>query len=92
MVKAAGDATPAIAERFTCHGLRAKSLSDAKSLKEAQQRGGHVDSKITQRAAADPDPDPSRSATEFWITTGFWIRTGKIPSRPRSSVDRATAS
>jgi integrase len=38
-----------IAERFTFHDLRAKSLSDAKSLEEAQRRGGHADSKITQR-------------------------------------------
>lgn len=38
-----------IAERFTFHDLRAKSLSDAKSLEEAQKRGGHADSKITQR-------------------------------------------
>lgn len=37
-------------ERFTFHDLRAKSLSDAKSLEEAQARGGHADSKITQRA------------------------------------------
>jgi integrase len=38
-----------IAERFTFHDIRAKSLSDAKSLEEAQKRGGHADSKITQR-------------------------------------------
>jgi len=57
MVKAAGvkneDKTwkhaPVIAERFTFHDLRAKSLSDAKSLEEAQKRGGHADSKVTQR-------------------------------------------
>jgi integrase len=51
MVKASGGgSTPAvIAERFTFHDLRAKSLSDAKSLEEAQKRGGHSDSKITQR-------------------------------------------
>jgi len=40
---------PVITERFTFHDLRAKSLSDAKSLEEAQKRGGHADSKITQR-------------------------------------------
>jgi integrase len=40
---------PVIAERFTFHDIRAKSLSDAKSLEEAQARGGHADSKITQR-------------------------------------------
>lgn len=40
---------PVIAERFTFHDLRAKSLSDARSLEEAQKRGGHADSKITQR-------------------------------------------
>lgn len=52
MRKAAGS-TPeqgaALATRFTFHDLRAKSLSDAKSLEEAQKRGGHADSKITQR-------------------------------------------
>jgi integrase len=41
--------TRAIVERFTFHDIRAKSLSDAKSLEEAQKRGGHADSKITQR-------------------------------------------
>jgi integrase len=41
--------TGVIAERFTFHDIRAKSLSDAKSLEEAQKRGGHADSKITQR-------------------------------------------
>jgi integrase len=40
---------PVITEGFTFHDLRAKSLSDAKSLEEAQKRGGHADSKITQR-------------------------------------------
>lgn len=52
MVKATSS-TPeqgaALAERFTFHDLRAKSLSDAKSLEEAQKRGGHSDSKLTQR-------------------------------------------
>lgn len=36
-------------ERFTFHDIRAKSLSDTKSLEEAQKRGGHSDSKLTQR-------------------------------------------
>lgn len=51
MVKASGggSAPAVIAERFTFHDLRAKSLSDAKSLEEAQKRGGHSDSKMTQR-------------------------------------------
>ncbi len=50
MKKAVGGSTPGvIAERFTFHDLRAKSLSDAKSLEEAQKRGGHSDSKMTQR-------------------------------------------
>jgi integrase len=40
---------PVIKERFTYHDIRAKSLSDAKSLAEAQARGGHADSRITQR-------------------------------------------
>lgn len=57
MVKAAGvknkdgswKHAPVITERFTFHDLRAKSLSDEKSLEEARKRGGHADSKITQR-------------------------------------------
>jgi integrase len=40
---------PVITSRFTYHDIRAKSLSDAKSLEEAQARGGHADSRITQR-------------------------------------------
>jgi integrase len=40
--------TGALKERFTFHDIRAKSLSDAKSLEEAQKRGGHSDSKITK--------------------------------------------
>lgn len=40
---------PVIAERFTFHDLRAKSLSDSKTLEEAQKRGGHSDPRITRR-------------------------------------------
>lgn len=40
---------PVISSRFTFHDIRAKSLSDAKSLEEAAARGGHADSRITQR-------------------------------------------
>lgn len=36
-----------IAERFTYHDIRAKSLSEAETLEEAQKRAGHADSKIT---------------------------------------------
>lgn len=52
MEKAVGGSTPksgVALERFTFHDIRAKSLSDAKSLEEAQKRGGHSDSKLTQR-------------------------------------------
>jgi len=41
--------TGVLAERFTFHDLRAKNLSDATSLEEAQKRGGHADSKVTER-------------------------------------------
>lgn len=38
-----------LAERFTFHDLRAKSLSDAGSLSEAAARGGHADPRVTDR-------------------------------------------
>ncbi len=38
-----------IAERYTFHDLRAKSLSDAGSLEEARQRARHSDARITQQ-------------------------------------------
>lgn len=38
-----------IAERYTFHDLRAKSLSDAESLEEAQRRGGHANAEVTKR-------------------------------------------
>lgn len=38
-----------LAERFTFHDLRAKSLSDAGSTAEAAARGGHADPRITER-------------------------------------------
>lgn len=41
-------AFPNKADRFTFHDIRAKSLSDAKTLEEARIRAGHSDSKITQ--------------------------------------------
>lgn len=52
LMKKAVGSTPGsgvIQTRFTFHDIRAKSLSDAKSLEEAQKRGGHSDSKLTQR-------------------------------------------
>ncbi len=36
------------ADRFTFHDIRAKSLSDAKTLEEARIRAAHADPKITQ--------------------------------------------
>jgi integrase len=38
-----------IADRFTFHDIRAKNLSEAKSLEEARQRAQHSDAKVTQR-------------------------------------------
>ena len=40
--------TGLISKRFTFHDLRAKSLSDAKTLEEARQRAQHSDARITQ--------------------------------------------
>ena len=37
----------AIGSRFTFHDLRAKSLSDTKTLEEARARAGHADARIT---------------------------------------------
>lgn len=38
-----------LANRFTFHDLRAKNLSEAATLEEAQKRGGHSSSAVTQR-------------------------------------------
>jgi integrase len=38
-----------LAERFTVHDLRAKSLSEAPTLAEAQARAGHTDSRVTAK-------------------------------------------
>jgi integrase len=38
-----------LAERFTFHDLRAKSLSEAPTLAEAQARAGHTDSRVTAK-------------------------------------------
>lgn len=38
-----------LSSRFTFHDLRAKSLSDAESLDEAQRRANHSDPRITQK-------------------------------------------
>lgn len=37
-----------ISERYTFHDIRAKSLSDAKTLEEARVRANHSDSRVTQ--------------------------------------------
>jgi integrase len=46
--RAVTKAFPNKADRFTFHDIRAKSLSDAKTLEEARIRAGHSDPKITQ--------------------------------------------
>ncbi len=49
----------AIAERFTFHDLRAKSISDAGSLEEGRARAGHSDARITAAVYRRlPEPAP----------------------------------
>lgn len=51
---------PVLAERFTFHDIRAKSVSDSKSLQEAMERAGHTSMGMTRsvydRGTRDVEP------------------------------------
>ena len=51
---------PVLAERFTFHDIRAKSVSDSKSLQEAMERAGHTSMAMTRgvydRGTRDVEP------------------------------------